>query len=468
MNYFFYPPLISSIFVIFLGIFVFVKNPKEKINFTFFLHTIAIAIWLFGTFMMFFKSYSQEVAIFWDRFVYIGVVFIPAFMYHFSLALTKKKNNFLLYLSYALSFFFLLLSRSDYFIKDLFYYKWGVHSKAQIIHHIFLVYFFVYMLIWFGSVYAYYRKKEQGIEKQKIKYSFIAFLFLFILGPLAYLPAYEISLYPFLYFSGLIFTIILAYAILRYRLFSIRIILNNTLIYIITSISAAIIIYLVFLLSEDFFYNYPYLSALFSIFIFSIIFNPLNKLSKKISTRVFYNGYNPYDNINEIIFKLKKSTDIKDMLDNMSSIFKKTLGITKLDLILLLDDEGYRFESINKKDYEKPIIHKLISFFKLCKIALIKDEISRLPSRKNSNPIFKNEQIEIFKKTNSHLVAPFYSGETLIAILIVGNREKSRTYNREDLEFLEKIIKGISDLIINLKIQHILNSYAKDKIISNK
>ena len=46
-------PLVSSVFVFFLGIFVLRKNIKSRINFTFFLHAITVTMWLFFTFMMF-------------------------------------------------------------------------------------------------------------------------------------------------------------------------------------------------------------------------------------------------------------------------------------------------------------------------------------------------------------------------------------------------------------------------------
>jgi len=463
MNYFTALPLISAILVFFLGIFVVTKDIKSRLNFTFFLHTVAITIWLFGTFMMLLYSNNKEAIIFWDRFVYIGVVFIPAFMYHFCLALIKKKNDILLCLSYALSIMFLIVSRTDYFIKDLFYYQWGVHSRAQIAHHFFLAYFFIYMIFWFISVYACYKEKECGAEKQKIKYFFFAFLLLFTLGPLAYLPAYGIGIYPFSYISGLIFSIILAYAILRYRLFGMKIILNKTLIYITTFILTAIILYAVFLLSHNFFYSYPYLGALLSVLIFSIIFNPLYQLSKKLANQVFYNGYNPYDNAGEIITQLKKSGNVVELLNNISSVLKKIFGVTKMDLIILMDDEGYRFESINKRQYEKSVIVKLISFFKLCRIMLIKDEIARLPSRKKSNLIFKGEQIEIFKTTNSQLIIPFYNRDLLIGILLIGDRDKSHSYNREDIELLEEVAKGVNELVINLKMRYILDCYTNNK-----
>ena len=106
MNLSIFYPLISAVFVFFLGLAVFLKNPKNRLNFTFALHALVISLWLFGTFMMFINMDDVHSAIFWDRFIYGAVVFIPAFMYHFCLALVGKKRDVWLILAYTLSLFF--------------------------------------------------------------------------------------------------------------------------------------------------------------------------------------------------------------------------------------------------------------------------------------------------------------------------------------------------------------------------
>jgi len=74
-------PLISSILVFSLGLFVWLKKPKEWMHILFFLYDFTIALWLYGTFMLF-NAGSDVDKLFWDRFIYAGVVFIPIFLYH--------------------------------------------------------------------------------------------------------------------------------------------------------------------------------------------------------------------------------------------------------------------------------------------------------------------------------------------------------------------------------------------------
>ena len=153
-------PLASAILVFFLGIFVWSKGIKNRVNFTFALFSFAITVWLFGTFMMFFYKDNTASVIFWDKFVYVGVVYIPVIMLHFGFSLTKRqdwKEKVYLVIGYLMSTFFLILIPTKLFVDGAFIYEWGAHTKAQFFHHLFLVYFSIYLLAWFILVYKYYK-----------------------------------------------------------------------------------------------------------------------------------------------------------------------------------------------------------------------------------------------------------------------------------------------------------------------
>ncbi|OGH85837.1 MAG: hypothetical protein A2493_02315 [Candidatus Magasanikbacteria bacterium RIFOXYC12_FULL_33_11] len=208
-------PLISSLFVITLGFFVWMKRPKEQLHILFFLYSFTISLWLLGTFFLF-NATNELSQIKADRLIYAPVVFIPIFLYHFGLLYCKceKKQKHLLILGYILAFLFLPLSQTDYFLKGLYYYKWGVHTVAQTWHHIFLIYFAIYFILFFLNLVKLY-KKSVGISKKQIKYLLVGFAILDSIGPLAFLPAYGIPVYPIVFLSGVPFAIIVAYAIIK-------------------------------------------------------------------------------------------------------------------------------------------------------------------------------------------------------------------------------------------------------------
>ncbi len=221
-------PIISGISTLWLALLVLLKNRKAKVNQTLFIAIISISIWLLATSIMF-LSKEDHGKIFWDRIVYIGVVFVPVTVYHFGLSFIKEKEGWLLYLGYFFSFLFLLLSRTNYFIEDLYKYTWGSHTQARFFHHIFLIFFVFYILLFFLIIYQ-YQRRVKGVEKTQANYILLGF-FVLSLSSFAFLPAYGIDIkFPFPYLTSILLVLILSLAIIKYHLFEIRVLLTELLV----------------------------------------------------------------------------------------------------------------------------------------------------------------------------------------------------------------------------------------------
>lgn len=177
--------------------------------------------------MMFgFRNADPQLSVFWDRFVYIGVVFMPSLMHHFSLIFTKRKGQRpLLMINYLLSFAFLAASRTAYFVDDLYLYSWGAHSQARFLHHGFLLYFFLGTGIFFYNIWTYYRKHTQRILRIQSIYVFLAFAIVIFIGGSAFLYAYGLDTrFPFAYITGIVFPVMLFYAVSKHHLLDARVV----------------------------------------------------------------------------------------------------------------------------------------------------------------------------------------------------------------------------------------------------
>ena len=86
-------PLTCALFVFLFGVYIFFINYRSPIHQLLFGFTISMVIWQFGTFMMFAPRATPLSAVFWDRIVYAGVVFMPPLMHHFSLHFTKRQGQ---------------------------------------------------------------------------------------------------------------------------------------------------------------------------------------------------------------------------------------------------------------------------------------------------------------------------------------------------------------------------------------
>ncbi len=270
-------PLISGLFVLVLGFFVCLKKPKELLHILFFFYASAIFIWLFGTFKMF-NAITDEKQIFWDRFIYIGIVFLPILLYHFGLVYCDKRNQkVLLRIGYLITFLFLIFSQTDYFLYGLFKYKYGVHTIAQPLHTLFLVFFAIYFGLFFINL-GYYYKINKGERKKQAKFIFLGYAVLTVIGTLGFLPAYEIPIYPIIFLCGIPFVLFLAYAIIKYNALDIKTIYSEV---IITLLNLVILAEIFFSKSKlEFFLR---ILVLLIVLIFSFIL--INSVHKEIQRR---------------------------------------------------------------------------------------------------------------------------------------------------------------------------------------
>lgn len=227
-------PLTCALFVLLFGAFILARNPRSTIHQLLTGFCASMFFWMFGTFMMFgLRGTDVDAAIFWDRFVYLGVVFMPPLMHHFSLVFMKRKSQkFLLSLNYLSAMVFMFASRTDLFVQDLYHYDWGAHTQARILHHVFLVYFFIGTGVFFYNMLQhYYAVKKYKQKRLQTVYSLVAFAIVIFVGGSAYLHAYGIDTrLPFAYLSGVIFPVLLFYAATRYHLLGTKVIATEVLI----------------------------------------------------------------------------------------------------------------------------------------------------------------------------------------------------------------------------------------------
>jgi len=452
-------PSISAIFVATLGIFVLRKNRKSKINQIFFLFTVSVFVWLFGTFMMFISK-TVEAAIFWDRFVYKGVAFIPVIGYHLVLTLSRKESKKkLLFLGYFLSFLFLILSSSSHFVAGVYEYSWGIHTQARFLHHIFLVFFTFYCFLFFWQCYQNYRYAT-GIDRTRAKYILFDFAILTI-GALAFLPAYKINIPPFVYLSGVLYTIILAYVIIKYRLMDIRMVMGKGAVYVFSFLSVIgasfLLIFLNQKLAQPISFNifFP-LIIIFAVLLFKILF----WFFEKIGSKYFYYTFYSYQTVlTDLGRRLTQVLELKKLSSLIASTLIRTMKLDRTVILLRNPKTG---------DYK---IQKNIGFREENGISLVKDNFLTRYLGKTQEPLV-GEEISLairdakdekekrnleklrenMKKIEAALCLPFFREQKIIGMIILGNKISGDPYSQQDLDLLTTLSSQASIALQNARL----------------
>ncbi len=435
--------LLSLFFIIVLSLVV-LNNSRKLVNKLFFLLTLILDLWVFGSFMML-NSNSDAQVIFWDRFVYAAVVFWPALQYHFSVAVTyiNNKRRALLTLAYLLSPVFLIISQTDYFVKDVFRYTWGAHTKAQFLHHFFLMFFAVYGLLFFYNMIAQYRKERFHLERKRLLYYVIGFCVLDFIGGTAFLPAYLVPFFPIFLATPLLFSLIISYAIVYFGLMDIKLIVRRYFVY---SLSLFSVLAPTYLVLYNVNYYYPRHLFAFSIILFTIslaLFSRIRTFFYKFANRHFFASL--YDS-NELIYNLNNR--LRASLD-ISQIFESTMGILR---------QAFHSKAIAVLKYESRsnkwrLIYNVNFQFNTELVSIDYKEISAVFD--NNLPIGisglaaavgKSNQalVDYFDDNGVELIVPIKIKQTkLISLMLFGAKESGESYNSKDFQVLESVATEI-------------------------
>lgn len=227
--------LLTTAFTLFLlALFVYFKDRKNKINITYATFILSAFLWTFGEAFLIVAP-TKEIAIFWNRVCNFGIFFIATGFVHFILTLlqidNKKFQRIIIVGSYIFSFLSVGLLFTDRFLPPPIP-KFSLNYFIEPGPYIYALFVF----IWFCQVaYAFYELLKAylvsaGTRRNQLKYLLIGAFIGYIGGAGNYFLTFGKEIFlinPFGTYSVVIYAIMMTYAIVRYRLLDINIVLTR-------------------------------------------------------------------------------------------------------------------------------------------------------------------------------------------------------------------------------------------------
>lgn len=233
LSFFSYSGLVNSLTSLILGCFFLFKNYKSVINRSFAYFAFSVSWWSFFYFLWLSARESTS-ALYFFRVAMVGVIIIPvAFIYFITnlLGINIKKKYFN-WSNFTLSGVFILFSFSPICIRGVeprnIFPFWPIPG---FLFHIMLAQFFLnityaHILLWKEITLS------SGVKRNQLKYVFLGTLFGFIGGSTNYFLWYNIPIPPYLNFLVSIYVLSVAYAIFKYHLLDIRLVLTRASIFV--------------------------------------------------------------------------------------------------------------------------------------------------------------------------------------------------------------------------------------------
>jgi len=223
MDFYIISALINAVTSLVLGFLVLSQGRTRRLNILFFFFTFAIAFWSVAYFFWQI-SINAEQALSWSRVLMIGAIFIPVLYFHFVVVFLNIKKRILVYLAYILAIIFLFLNFTTYFIV-------GVSQKLNFqfwptagpIYSLFLLTWLFYAIYTAYLLYK-YLNIETGIRRKQLTYILLGTIIGYAGGITNYFLWYGVLIPPVGNILASVYVLFVAFAILKYHMFNIKII----------------------------------------------------------------------------------------------------------------------------------------------------------------------------------------------------------------------------------------------------
>lgn len=443
MNLFSLPTFITSFLIFILGLTIYCKGEKNKVNIIFFFLSASITTWLFFVSIAYnFTNYNK--ADIYMRICYLGISFIPVSTSHFIIEFLKIRiSKYIIVVLYLIGAIFgYLMLFSNYFLIGVKVFFWGFYPRAGIFHPFFLFFLFGNALtMTFLLIREYLKVYTSALRRNQIKYILIAFLFL-AASTVDFIPVYGVNLYPFGYIPVTVFLIIIAYSTIKYRVLDITIAITRTGIFIaVYSLVLGIPFIIAYGLQARLiaiFGNQWWIVPLISSTVLATA-GPFIYLyiQKRAENRLLREQRAYQTTLRQASTGMNRIRDLQKLLNLIVHVVTRTVHL-KNGAVYLFDENKNSYILQAARDQGKaklgmtiPAKSSLIQKLLVDKEALVYEEIKqRLQDYQDSSLAEVEAQM---KQIDAAVVVPSFAGEGLVGFIVLGEKLSGKLYSQDDL-----------------------------------
>ncbi|MDD3294459.1 MAG: ATP-binding protein [Geobacteraceae bacterium] len=464
-----YTGLVNFITSFGLSVFLLLAKYRSAVCRAFVLFCLSVAYWSFHYFLWLREGDAGQ-ALFLIRQAMLGAIFIPATYTYFVYQLLDKKDfRWVHYVNGILVLLFSLFSFSALYIPSvepkLFFRHWP--NPGMLLHFV-LLYFVACVVYSHWLLWVAYRGSA-GIKRQHILYVFLGTAIGFFGGATNYFLWYDIPIPAFLNILVCFFIITVTYAIAKYRLMDIQLILRKTIVFagLFAVIMAAIGIVTVLAQSYlgQLFGIGPTSRQFLSIMIAFILFDPTRTFLTELTDRYLFQKKYDYHKL------LKDASRGMSNIESLEHLLGLVVHFVTMKMrvrnaaVLMREGGSDQYHLVYQRGFDKnfltltlyqndPLIHYLEAHKEAVDIERIKEQVeSASYKRDRSDTAYDYEAIrERMNQLKASCCVPSFLGRELRNVLLLGEKKSGEYYSNEDLNLLYTLAQESSIAIENARL----------------
>ncbi len=450
-------PIFGFIINLILAFFVLKQNSRRNINRVFALFLVSMGLWSFCVYGMR-QSPTLEQAIPWEKGIFVCIALSSVTFFHFvKLFIGYSRNPWQIFLAYTSVFLVLLTWPTDLLLAGMreMWYGNGFQMGVLFIPFMFIYYGFVILALLL-LIHA-HRKLGSAIEKNRYTYVEAGAIFCVLGLVVDVMAAQGIHIYPMAVFGNIMFSVLCAYAMLRYHLMDITFIIRKGTAYILVS-ALGIGVYMGLLVIAYVFisgvWSLPLWLNIVFILIFAVVLQPLLHWAQGVVDRWFYRGRRDYLNdLESLAEKTRAITDLDYVANSLVDTITQAMLCTHVVVLLPDTVNKYFVSAVRQADQKQGAIRLpqdsvLIWWLNRYKEFLTRQDINILPHMK----ALTSQERYVLDNLDAELFIPLLTRDGLRGVLILGKKLSELDYSREEIRLLRVAASQMANTVENARL----------------
>lgn len=464
-------PLFALALNVLLAGITLVRNPGSRLNRLFAYFVSGMAVWNFGVFMLR-RSPDIPTATFWEFVIHAGVVFLPAFYYHFVLIFLESTTQHRpsLVVVYLLAIFFgvVNLSASPLFMRGVKWTYWGWAPETGPLYTPFFLYFNFFLIYGLSHLVRAYKDADSSFRRNRATLILLGTLVSLAGGVIdfarfilaRFVPAADL-VYPMGIPANMVFALMLGTSIVRYRLFDVNVAVKKGAIYlvlwgVVTSV----------LVMAEQWADWEQVNPLFVVlplgFVMTLLVSPIGqRIEENLERLMFSKRRGCYETLLDLSKRMSTILDFGRLMETLVHGLGRGVPVTHCALMIYDASRSafavYREEKnvgegvgVTVIPVHSPIVQWLNQTGRL----LVKEEVKLNPEIAE---YFETAEGEL-EQIRASLIVPLKIENKLTGILLVGEKLSGEIFDGQELEVLSVLANQVAISLENARLYEELSS----------
>ncbi|MBI4201538.1 MAG: GAF domain-containing protein [Chloroflexi bacterium] len=448
MSFYLLLPLLAFAFNGLLVYPVLRSNPHSPINRVFSLFLVSMSLWGLTLFFMR-NSPTLEQALVWERTVLPTFVGATLFFFHFTFLYAHiRPSRWVLPAAYAAAIAIAAMVPLNLLVTAMERKFYGYAPVVTPYFYLYLAFLYTMVTKAFFNLYRSYSRASTDEERNRTAYMLVGMVCSVVGGTTDFLPVLGLRVYPLGIVGNILFAFLVTLAIVRQRLFDIRIVVRRGVtLTLLSGVLAALYVGLFLLLNNMFHLlglTFPIWLQIVVLVSIGMALQPFYGRVQQIVDRVFYQDrYDYLRAFERFAQETKELTDLKLISETLVRLSTLAMDAQWALLLQHANISGRNVLVLGASN--GPVGHPsevaismgspLVRWLQQREGAHLGRDVQVLPQWL----ALPQAELDLWRSLDARVYVPLQGKQGLTAILLLGDKNIQEPYSREDLRVLQSV-----------------------------